>query len=202
MGILPEFRGGLGGHIGDNPGPFIFSLLGPAMDWQAMRRWCRIPTMSTPTLFGYHESPIGLVEIGCNDSAVVLLNFAQSRRYETASNPLLTHALEQVSDYFAGLRRTFELPLSLPGTPFQQKVWRHLLKIPFGETRSYKEIARAIDRPLAVRAVGAANGRNPISIIVPCHRVIGSDGQLAGYGGGLWRKKHLLEHEASIAGLG
>jgi methylated-DNA-[protein]-cysteine S-methyltransferase len=110
-------------------------------------------------------------------------------------NPLLGEALSQLRAYFAGRLREFRLPLSLAGTDFQIRVWRHLQTIPYGETRSYSAIAQAIGRPSAVRAVGAANGANPVPIVVPCHRVIGANGKLVGYGGGLPLKKRLLELE-------
>ena len=112
------------------------------------------------------------------------------------ASPVLDATAEQLVEYFAGRRRTFDVPLAPRGTGFQAIVWRALTAIPFGETRSYGELARAIGRPAASRAVGAANGRNPISIIVPCHRVIASSGQLTGYAGGLAAKKWLLDHEA------
>jgi O-6-methylguanine DNA methyltransferase len=102
---------------------------------------------------------------------------------------------QQLDEYFAGERRTFDVDLDLVGTPFQVEVWRALCDIPFGETASYGELARRIGRPAAVRAVGAANGRNPVSIIVPCHRVIGADGSLTGYGWGTENKRWLLDHE-------
>jgi methylated-DNA-[protein]-cysteine S-methyltransferase len=105
----------------------------------------------------------------------------------------------QLEEYFSGRRRHFDLPLDLHGTEFQKRCWRELLKIPYGETRSYAEIARAIGNPSAVRAVGLANGQNPIAIIVPCHRVIGSDGSLTGYGGGLDVKRRLLELEGALS---
>jgi methylated-DNA-[protein]-cysteine S-methyltransferase len=117
---------------------------------------------------------------------------AASRR----ASPVLSAAAAQLVEYFGGGRRTFDLPLAPRGTGFQELVWRALTAIPFGETRSYGELARTIGRPAASRAVGAANGRNPISIIVPCHRVVASSGQLTGYAGGLAAKKWLLEHEA------
>jgi methylated-DNA-[protein]-cysteine S-methyltransferase len=114
---------------------------------------------------------------------------------------VLAQTARQLAEYFAGKRRAFELPLAPRGSGFQERVWRALLKIKFGETRSYGEIARAIGRPSASRAVGAANGRNPIAIIVPCHRVIGANGQLTGYGGGLPIKQWLLEHERAQGDL-
>jgi methylated-DNA-[protein]-cysteine S-methyltransferase len=103
---------------------------------------------------------------------------------------------EQLEGYFAGTRTRFDVPVRLSGTDFQCRVWSELQRIPYGETISYGELARRVGRPAAVRAVGLANGRNPVSIIVPCHRVIGADGSLTGYGGGLERKAWLLEHEA------
>jgi len=106
----------------------------------------------------------------------------------------------QLEEYFAGRRRRFDLPLDLRGTDFQKRCWQELLKIPYGETRSYADIARAIGNPSAVRAVGLANGQNPIAIMVPCHRVIGSDGSLTGYGGGLETKRKLLELEGALSG--
>jgi methylated-DNA-[protein]-cysteine S-methyltransferase len=147
------------------------------------------------TYFGYLESPIGLVEIEGTRETIIGLHFVDERRPGAQVTSILEEALSQVVGYFAGTRREFQLPLDLGGTNFQRAVWGHLLTIPFGETTSYGAVARAIGRPRAVRAVGAANGRNPISIIVPCHRVLGSDGSLTGYGGGLWRKKWLLRHE-------
>jgi len=110
-------------------------------------------------------------------------------------HPVLVEAARQLRAYFAGELREFDLPLDLRGTDFQLRVWRRLLTIPYGETRSYSDIARALDAPQAVRAVGAANGANPIAIVVPCHRVIGAGGKLVGYGGGLPLKRKLLDLE-------
>jgi methylated-DNA-[protein]-cysteine S-methyltransferase len=107
-------------------------------------------------------------------------------------------AVEQLNAYFEGEATSFDLPLNMVGTSFQRRVWRELCKIPFGRAISYAELARRIGQPSASRAVGGANGRNPVSIIVPCHRVIGADGGLGGYGGGLDRKRWLLEHEAEV----
>lgn len=114
---------------------------------------------------------------------------------QAPDHPVLCAAERQLGEYFAGARATFDLPLDFQGTAFQQQVWAALLAIPFGETRSYAEIARAIGRPSAVRAVGAANGRNPISIVAPCHRVIGANGALTGFAGGLEVKRRLLALE-------
>ncbi|MDX1752745.1 MAG: methylated-DNA--[protein]-cysteine S-methyltransferase [Salinimicrobium sediminis] len=109
--------------------------------------------------------------------------------------PPFYEAIEQLEEYFAGQRKEFNLKLNPQGTEFQKKVWQVLLTIPYGKTTSYMELSKTLGDPLAIRAVAAANGKNPLWIIVPCHRVIGSDGSLTGYAGGLWRKKWLLEHE-------
>ena len=114
-------------------------------------------------------------------------------------NALLAETTQQLRAYFAGDRRDFDLPLDMQGTPFQKKVWEELLRIAYGQTRSYMQVAIAVGAPQAVRAVGAANGANPVPIVVPCHRVIGSSGKLTGYGGGLPLKKRLLELEGAIA---
>jgi methylated-DNA-[protein]-cysteine S-methyltransferase len=119
---------------------------------------------------------------------------------EDANAGPLPEAVRQLEEYFAGNRRDFDLPLCLNGTEFQQRVWRALTEIPFGDTWSYGELAKWIGNPSASRAVGLANGRNPISILVPCHRVIGADGSLTGYGGGLQRKQWLLAHEGLQGG--
>jgi methylated-DNA-[protein]-cysteine S-methyltransferase len=151
---------------------------------------------------GYCESPIGLVEIGGTPDGITSLLFVERRREAGAadvpSDALVEQAVAQVREYFAGSRREFDLPLAPRGTEFQRLVWRQLLTVPFGRTASYGDIAEAIGKPRAVRAVGAANGQNPISIIVPCHRILGSDGRLVGYGGGLWRKEWLLKHEGGL----
>jgi methylated-DNA-[protein]-cysteine S-methyltransferase len=114
---------------------------------------------------------------------------------EDAALAPLAAAARQLSEYFAGNRRDFDLPMRLEGTAFQRRVWRELVEIPYGKTWSYGELARRIGNPNASRAVGLANGRNPLSIVVPCHRVIGADGSLTGYGGGIERKRWLLAHE-------
>jgi methylated-DNA-[protein]-cysteine S-methyltransferase len=115
---------------------------------------------------------------------------------EDPAHPVLCETIRQLREYFSGQRRRFDLPLDFRGTDFQRQVWSSLLSIPFGETRSYLEVARSLGNPAAVRAVGAANGRNPISIIAPCHRVIGTGGDLTGFGGGLEAKAWLLAHES------
>jgi len=148
--------------------------------------------------YAYHESPIGLVEIGGTATHIVSLYFVEDRRVVFEPNPTVLEAVRQVGEYFSGQRRVFELDLALHGTAFQEQVWRQLLTVPYGQAATYQDIANALGKPKAVRAVGAANGQNPISIVVPCHRIIGSDGKLVGYGGGLWRKEWLLHHEGTL----
>jgi methylated-DNA-[protein]-cysteine S-methyltransferase len=146
----------------------------------------------------YYESPIGLIEVVGTDSALNSLNFVEQPLDVPTSHPYLDTVIGQLDQYFRGERRTFDLNLGFEGAPFQKRVWNQLLTVPYGQTASYLDIAKALGDPKATRAVGAANGRNPISIIVPCHRIIGSDGKLTGYGGGLWRKEWLLKHEGSL----
>ena len=148
--------------------------------------------------FSYYDSPVGLVEIVGTSTAITELNFVDDRRRHANSHPNVRKVKQQVAEYFEGKRREFDLQLGLTGTEFQKQVWQQLQTVPFGYTASYQDIARGIGRPAAVRAVGAANGRNPVAIIVPCHRIIGKNGQLVGYGSGLWRKEWLLKHEGSL----
>jgi len=150
------------------------------------------------TSYAYCDSPIGLVEIGGTPEGITSLLFVEERRPEITTNEMCEEAARQISEYFAGTRQEFDLPVQLSGTEFQRQVWQELRSISFGQTVSYGDLARAIGKPSAVRAVGAANGDNPVSIIVPCHRVIGSDGGLTGYGGGLPRKQWLLKHEGGL----
>lgn len=148
-------------------------------------------------------SPLGTLTLVADDAALVAVLWPDDRpgrvalpaRTIATAHPLLIEARAQLDEYFAGTRTRFELPLAPRGTDFQRSVWRALDAIPFGETRSYAAIARAIGRPAAVRAVGAANGRNPISIVTPCHRVIGASGALTGFAGGLNAKRRLLALE-------
>lgn len=146
---------------------------------------------------GCYASPIGWVQVTVTSAGVASLQFVDESAAGVKAEGILGAALSQLEEYFTGKRRTFDLPLALAGTDFQRAVWQHLLTIPYGQTTSYGEVAQAIGRPMAVRAAGAANGRNPIAIIVPCHRVVGADGSLTGYGGGLWRKEWLLRHEGA-----
>ncbi len=150
------------------------------------------------TAYAYLNSPIGLVEVASDGRALIAANFVESARAGMGSDAVVAAAVDQLSAYFAGDRKDFDLPISLIGTIFQRSVWQQLLAVAFGETAAYRDIALALEKPNAVRAVGAANGQNPISIIVPCHRIIGSNGALTGYGGGLWRKEWLLRHEGAL----
>jgi len=146
----------------------------------------------------FYESPIGKVLIGEENSKithVLLKGDSPQPEYVLKETPVLAEAGRQLKEYFDGRRTEFDLELNPSGTEFMKKVWEALLKIPYGETRSYKDIALSIDRHKACRAVGIANNRNPIPIIIPCHRVIGADGSLVGYGGGLDTKIFLLELE-------
>ncbi|WP_102794403.1 methylated-DNA--[protein]-cysteine S-methyltransferase [Bowmanella denitrificans] len=152
--------------------------------------------------YQYLHSPIGLVEIAATHSGLCAIKFVETQRFDTQPTRLLDKAVTQLDEYFQGKRRQFELPLAAPGTEFQQQVWRALQTVDFGQTASYAQIARRIGNPAAVRAVGAANGKNPISILVPCHRIIGSNGTLTGYAGGIERKAWLLQHEQAQFSLG
>jgi O-6-methylguanine DNA methyltransferase len=146
---------------------------------------------------GYYASPIGLIEVCGSDEAITSLRLGALRQYGVVANEVVEGAIEQIAAYFSGGRRAFDLPILLAGTAFQHRVWEQVMAIPYGQTQSYGEVARALDKPRAVRAVGAAAGQNPISIIVPCHRVVGSHGDLVGYSAGLWRKEWLLQHEGA-----
>ncbi|MGC1468136.1 MAG: methylated-DNA--[protein]-cysteine S-methyltransferase [Sphingorhabdus sp.] len=153
-------------------------------------------------IYCYLEAPVGRLLIAADDAALRDISFATSRHrrapdreWKEGLNAVLQKTVTQLSEYFAGNRRAFDVPLGPTGTQFQLRVWNALLEIPFGDTASYSQIAARIGRPSAVRAVGSANGRNPIPIIIPCHRIIGSNGALTGFGGGLDVKQSLLLHE-------
>jgi methylated-DNA-[protein]-cysteine S-methyltransferase len=152
--------------------------------------------------YSWYESPVGLLLFAGSSNGLELLSFCSGRRSVQLDpdwrqdDSLFVEVVDQLNSYFAGKRETFDLPLVVAGTAFQKKVWTALESIPYGETISYKELAERIGRPRAIRAVGAANGANPIPIIIPCHRVIGNDGSLTGFGGGLPLKKKLLELES------
>ena len=154
-------------------------------------------------VYMYMESPVGALKLVAHDQALVAVMWDNedhkrvrlAELIENIQHPMLLKVKQQLEQYFAGQRQQFNLPLDFQGTDFQQQVWRALLTIPYGETRSYKDIALQIGNEKAVRAVGVANGRNPISIIAPCHRVIGSGGALVGFAGGLDKKQILLSLE-------
>jgi len=152
--------------------------------------------------YRYHHSPIGRLLLACDAAGLRHLYMDEPDPWPLSDAWLpasgeLDEVCRQLDDYFAGRCQRFELRLAPSGTAFQQAVWRALLDIPYGQTSSYGQLARRIDRPKAVRAVGAANGANPIAVIIPCHRVIGSDGSLTGFGGGLARKELLLRLEGA-----
>jgi methylated-DNA-[protein]-cysteine S-methyltransferase len=148
------------------------------------------------------DSPIGRLRLVSDGKHLVKIEFENQYNADEAANetadPVLEASATQLKEYFAGKRHSFDLPLAAAGTDFQRSVWAALAAIPYGELRSYRDIAQSIAKPKAVRAVGAANGRNPLPIVVPCHRVIGSDGSLTGFAGGLEAKTCLLELEGAI----
>ncbi len=158
----------------------------------------------------YHSlfrSPIGPLTVAVSERGLVTLEFGDAhprkgrawRNVQWQKSAEMTAPyVKQLEEYFAGVRREFTLPLDLRGTEFQKRCWQALLEIPYGRTRSYADVARAVGKPRAFRAVGLANNRNPIAIVVPCHRVIGSDGSLTGYGGGLDLKEELLRREGAL----
>lgn len=151
--------------------------------------------LASAQYWGYLDTPEGPLMITAQDKGITSVNFHQDTPQPESAHPLIQHCKRQLQEYMDGKRTQFDLPLAAPGTVFQQAVWQALLSIPFGQTCSYGDIARQLNNPNAVRAVGAANGMNPIAIIVPCHRVIGSNGKLTGYAGGLTRKSWLLALE-------
>ena len=154
-----------------------------------------------------NDSPVGPLTLVSTDGVLSGLYMHEQRHrppFETFGEPdarPFGAAVEQLREYFDGDRTDFDLPLSLRGTPFQRSVWNELTKIPYGETISYGELAAHLGNPDASRAVGLANGKNPVCVIVPCHRVVGSNGDLTGYGGGIERKEHLLAFEREVSGL-
>ncbi len=155
----------------------------------------------------FMETPLGILEITANDEFVCAVNFRDSSKRKTSPLPeserkpeVLLLCISELEEYFEGKRKEFTVPIQQVGTEFQQNVWEKLTTIPYAKTISYLELSRKIGNEKAIRAVGTTNGKNQISIIVPCHRVIGSNGTLVGYAGELWRKKWLLEHEAKQSG--
>lgn len=153
--------------------------------------------------FQYTDSPIGVLKLVSKGDELLRIEFqgqyVEDGTASERSNAVLRACAGQLAEYFAGRRQHFELPVRALGTPFQQSVWNALADIPYGGLRSYRDIAQSIGNPAAVRAVGAANGRNPLPIVVPCHRVIGSNGSLTGFAGGLENKRFLLQLEGSLS---
>jgi len=154
--------------------------------------------------YQFLDSPIGCLRLLSNGTQLTAIEFED--QYSAigdceTSDPVLAQSIGQLGDYFAGRRQYFALPLSAQGTAFQRSVWAALARIPYGEVRSYRDIAHSIGKPKAVRAVGAANGRNPLPIVVPCHRVIGSNGTLTGFAGGLPAKTYLLQLEGALGDM-
>jgi len=156
--------------------------------------------------YKYMSSPVGRLTLVATDNGLAAILWEHDRparvrlniAAEVNDHPVLVETERQMEEYFSGRRTQFALTLDVSGTAFQRQVWNALLTIPFGETRSYRQIARQIGNPSAVRAVGAANGRNPLSIVIPCHRVVGSTGALTGFAGGLDVKAHLLAFESGL----
>lgn len=165
----------------------------------------RVPGGTAPLYYAYLDTPIGSLLVAGDAERLHLIGFPSGSRAHRASalwsrdDELFSDAFSQLRAYFAGDLKRFNLPLRIAGTPFQNAVWSALRDIPYGETLSYGELARRIGRPAASRAVGAANGANPLPIVVPCHRVIGADGSLTGFGGGIETKRYLLRHEQTFS---
>lgn len=158
------------------------------------------------TFTAHYTSPVGQLDLRSSAIALQAILFIDTERRPgpgpapTAEQPdILRLTVQQLDEYFAGTRLYFDLPTAQQGTTFQKKVWAELANIPYGETISYRQLARRLGDEKCIRAAGLANGRNHLSILVPCHRVIGSNGDLIGYGGDLWRKRWLLQHEAGFA---
>jgi methylated-DNA-[protein]-cysteine S-methyltransferase len=151
----------------------------------------------------YMKSPVGNIKITCNNESIISIFFIESVSDElnSHSHPLLIKCIRQLEEYFSSKRTVFDLPLQQNGTDFQNRIWQLLMDIPFGSTLSYFQLSKKWGDIKAIRAVASANGKNKLAIVVPCHRVIGTDGSLTGYAGGLERKKWLLEHEGKQASL-
>lgn len=168
-----------------------------------MYRQLRTPTGGDFTNYIY-DSPIGEIVIEYDETCITRLVFRDvdgtrhCQNEESVPNAVINQCVQELDEYFAGTRASFDVPIRLGGTAFQSVVWRALIQIPCGKTATYGQIAAVIGKPAASRAVGGANNKNPIYIIVPCHRVVGADGAMTGYGGGVWRKEWLLAHEMRV----
>lgn len=161
------------------------------------------------------ETPLGLMVAAADEEGLSLLGFADGKRllydkskisehlndeFVDGENSIIRRLLDEINEYFSGSRKIFTIPLVLTGTQFQNRVWNNLLKVPYGSTRSYMDETKASGNPASIRAIAGANSKNRISIIIPCHRIIGENGKLTGYSGGLWRKQWLIEHEKRHSG--
>jgi methylated-DNA-[protein]-cysteine S-methyltransferase len=179
------------------PGAFAKSV--PANLFRSLKKVMRCAVALQPSKMTI-ESRLGMITIQGHDQGISQVFFGLLPEKSTTSDPhdCVRTCAEQLREYFLGQRRSFTVSLAPEGTVFQRQVWEELFRIPFGEVRSYSDVARNISRPRAARAVGGANNANPVAIIIPCHRVIGKDRRLVGYGSGLWRKEWLLEHEQAL----
>ncbi|MGZ3920760.1 MAG: methylated-DNA--[protein]-cysteine S-methyltransferase [Bacteroidia bacterium] len=160
--------------------------------------------MSATFWYSYFPSPLGEIEIRYDKDFIYAFHFCEdgfSKKEEGQKTGLIEKAQKQLSDYFNGTLKEFDLPLNLRGTDFQQKVWNELCTIDYGRTLSYLQLARQLGDEKCIRAAASANGKNPFAIVIPCHRVIGTNGSLTGYAGELWRKQWLLDHEAKTSGV-
>ena len=164
-----------------------------------MAQLFNVSTMESIVVYtDYIKSPLGLVEFKASEKGVTQVIFCGSQMIDVKTNEITECCKQQLNEYFQGKRKAFDVAIDPQGTDFQKLVWQSLSKIPFGQTYTYLDIAKMVDRPKGSQAVGGANGRNPISIIVPCHRVVGTNGSLTGYAGGIERKLWLLEHEGIV----
>ncbi|WP_419800792.1 methylated-DNA--[protein]-cysteine S-methyltransferase [Mucilaginibacter sp.] len=152
-------------------------------------------------MYAHYLSPIGIMKIDETENQISSVVFLEEEvQLIQPETELLKTAVQQLQEYFAGKRSIFDFPVAQSGTAFQQQVWQGLTKVDFGKTQSYAQMAARFGNPLAIRAIASANGKNKLWIVVPCHRIIGTNGELTGYAGGLWRKKWLLQHESVICG--
>lgn len=155
----------------------------------------------------YYRNPLGVARITEEEGFITAISIRDEDEVDPGIidvpvSAVLKTAIQQLDEYFAGERKIFDLPIKQTGSDFQQQVWQELLKIDYGQTISYGQQSNLMNSPLAIRAIASANGKNNLWVVVPCHRVIGSDGSLTGYAGGVWRKQWLLEHEAKTMGIG
>lgn len=176
---------------GRNPKYTIYKYLAPILTNNPIN--CRVQTA-----VAYYASPIGPIEITGTDAGIASVWFCSSRGEDSGYSAVVEQCKTQLEEYFAGNRKTFDVPLAPKGTDFQKRVWNELVNIPYGRVISYLDMARRLGDEKTIRAAASANGKNPIGIIIPCHRVIGANGDLVGYAGGLDKKRLLLELEGSI----